>query len=175
MKHRKLRITWSVAWGIVAVLLLAMWLRSHWKSDNFYNSRITVGSTTGEFQFGVFWTPNQRKPLWTSLPARKDIFISPIFCFRPDEDLSYLNAPYWFLTLIFSIFGRSLMVTVAFQPPHSANRHNSCCIRPRPDRIDALVRLLPHPSQPIARTIAIGGRPHRLGVFLTATLFRNQF
>ena len=29
MKHRKLRIAWSVAWGIVAVLLIALWVRSY--------------------------------------------------------------------------------------------------------------------------------------------------
>jgi hypothetical protein len=28
MKHRKLRIAWSVAWGIAAVLLVALWVRS---------------------------------------------------------------------------------------------------------------------------------------------------
>ncbi len=29
MKNRKLRITWSVAWGIAAVLLIAFWVRSY--------------------------------------------------------------------------------------------------------------------------------------------------
>ncbi len=29
MKYRKLRITWSVAWGIAAVLLIAIWVRSY--------------------------------------------------------------------------------------------------------------------------------------------------
>jgi hypothetical protein len=28
MKHRKLRIAWSVAWGIACVLLIALWVRS---------------------------------------------------------------------------------------------------------------------------------------------------
>ena len=30
MKHRKLRIAWSVAWGVVAVLLCVLWVRSYW-------------------------------------------------------------------------------------------------------------------------------------------------
>jgi hypothetical protein len=34
MKHRKLRIAWSVAWGIAAVLMLALWLRSFWCWDD---------------------------------------------------------------------------------------------------------------------------------------------
>jgi hypothetical protein len=33
MKHRKLRIAWSVAWGIVAVLLVGLWVQSYWWWD----------------------------------------------------------------------------------------------------------------------------------------------
>ena len=29
MKFRKLRIAWSVAWGVVAVLLCVLWVRSY--------------------------------------------------------------------------------------------------------------------------------------------------
>jgi hypothetical protein len=32
MKRRKLRIEWSVAWGITAVLLIVLWIRSYWAS-----------------------------------------------------------------------------------------------------------------------------------------------
>jgi hypothetical protein len=33
MKRRKLRIVWSVAWGIVAVLLVVLWVRNYWYWD----------------------------------------------------------------------------------------------------------------------------------------------
>ncbi len=33
MKHRKLRIAWSVGWGLVAVLLIALWVRSCSRAD----------------------------------------------------------------------------------------------------------------------------------------------
>jgi len=33
MAYRKLRITWSVAWGMVAVLLCVLWVRSYWWMD----------------------------------------------------------------------------------------------------------------------------------------------
>ena len=33
MNHRKLRIAWSVAWGIVAVLLVVLWVRSYSRRD----------------------------------------------------------------------------------------------------------------------------------------------
>jgi hypothetical protein len=33
MKFRKLRIAWSVAWGVVAVSLCGLWVRSYWWWD----------------------------------------------------------------------------------------------------------------------------------------------
>lgn len=33
MKYRKLRIVWSVAWGLVASLLCVLWVRSYWWYD----------------------------------------------------------------------------------------------------------------------------------------------
>ena len=32
MKFRNFRIAWSVAWGVVAVLLYVLWVRSYWQS-----------------------------------------------------------------------------------------------------------------------------------------------
>src|SRR5262249_18323985 len=34
MTYRKLRIAWSVAWGVVAVLLCVLWVRSYWSMAN---------------------------------------------------------------------------------------------------------------------------------------------
>ncbi len=36
MTHRKLRIAWSVVWGMGAVLLVAFWVRSYWVHDFYY-------------------------------------------------------------------------------------------------------------------------------------------
>jgi hypothetical protein len=35
MRYRKLRIAWSVAWGVVAVLLIVLWVRSYWEIDKY--------------------------------------------------------------------------------------------------------------------------------------------
>ena len=43
MKYRKLRIAWSVGWGLVAVLLCVLWVRSYSTLDRV--SRITAVST----------------------------------------------------------------------------------------------------------------------------------
>ena len=34
-RFRKLRIAWSVAWGVVAALLCVLWVRSYWIADTF--------------------------------------------------------------------------------------------------------------------------------------------
>ena len=36
MRFRKLRIAWSVWWGIVAVSLVALWIRSYWCHDLYH-------------------------------------------------------------------------------------------------------------------------------------------
>ena len=33
MRFRKLRIAWSVAWGLLAVLPLVLWVQSYWRED----------------------------------------------------------------------------------------------------------------------------------------------
>ncbi len=33
MRFRKLRIAWSVFWGLAAVLLVVLWVRSYWWVD----------------------------------------------------------------------------------------------------------------------------------------------
>ena len=36
MRFRKLRIAWSVVWGLVAVLLCVLWVRSYWRVYSLY-------------------------------------------------------------------------------------------------------------------------------------------
>jgi hypothetical protein len=49
MKYRKLRIAWSVVWGIAAVLLLMLWARSYFRSDALYR----ILSTNRLYGWGV--------------------------------------------------------------------------------------------------------------------------
>ena len=58
MKHRKLRIAWSVAWGVAAALLIVLWPRSYYAADGFSfplygNQFIVIGSVGG--QFGIVY------------------------------------------------------------------------------------------------------------------------
>jgi hypothetical protein len=34
MKYRKLRIAWTLVWGVLAILLCVLWIRSYWLNDN---------------------------------------------------------------------------------------------------------------------------------------------
>jgi hypothetical protein len=49
MRFRKLRIAWSVGWGLLAVLLIALWVRSYWWYD-----RIAIYSSTQAFGVASF-------------------------------------------------------------------------------------------------------------------------
>jgi hypothetical protein len=58
MRFRKLRIAWSVTWGIAAVLLCVLWVRSYWWIDSmhiklpdqrYFNSHSIRGSTQWVF------------------------------------------------------------------------------------------------------------------------------
>jgi hypothetical protein len=49
MKYRKLRIAWSVAWGVVTVLLVALWVRSYWSAPALFG----IGTTPNYFMIGV--------------------------------------------------------------------------------------------------------------------------
>jgi len=57
MKYRKLRIAWSVVWGIAAVLLVVLWVRSYWWSDEIIGETQTcypyAGSQIGYLVFGM--------------------------------------------------------------------------------------------------------------------------
>jgi hypothetical protein len=48
MKHRKLRIAWSVVWGVLAVLLVALWVRSYWWFDAWQGGNVHIQAVRGE-------------------------------------------------------------------------------------------------------------------------------
>jgi hypothetical protein len=63
MKYRKLRIAWSVAWGVVAVLVAGLWVRSYSKWDELSgealdNIWIQARSIHGEILLAGGYSPN---------------------------------------------------------------------------------------------------------------------
>jgi hypothetical protein len=72
MEYRNLRIAWSVAWGIFAVLLCVLWVRSYWWNEGCRIARGSVGSMYGHFAIGVndiFFPP----PFYSELIREDDI------------------------------------------------------------------------------------------------------
>jgi hypothetical protein len=54
MKHRKLRIAWSVTWGMACVLLIALWVR---RSIRRQSSCATALAALGRLGTGEFDNP----------------------------------------------------------------------------------------------------------------------
>jgi hypothetical protein len=110
MRFFKLRIAWSMCWGVFAVLLIALWVRSNRRIDQVIfpvtqSTYIGLGSVPNAFMVGL---TNVRPPeTWGSGPA--DEWLSNL----DDEDLPWSAArkfrtlegqgimmPYWFPVLI---------------------------------------------------------------------------
>lgn len=51
MRYRKVRIAWSVVWGVVAVLLVLLWVRSYWRYDFVFLGGRSVVSFGGHMYF----------------------------------------------------------------------------------------------------------------------------
>jgi hypothetical protein len=116
MRFRKLRIAWSVAWGLVAVLLGVLWVRSY-----LYHDRVLVRyhgpghaagavSAYGAIQFGEGDTPDlgDREFTVISKSARR----SPIDSIGPSLKMHavrftdwYLAVPIWMLVLLVTMAG----------------------------------------------------------------------
>jgi hypothetical protein len=62
MRFRKLRIAWSVGWGVACVQLIVLWVRSYWWVDGFGANlgprfSVGVGSAPGAFGVGFYTEP----------------------------------------------------------------------------------------------------------------------
>jgi hypothetical protein len=99
MKYRKLRIAWSVGWGVVAVLLCVLWIRSYWYCDHIGYSGIAVSHNFGVVQ--LVSVPTQYSG-WIRLatPFDEGDLRVPAFYYDGDSWTNYcINAPYWILIL----------------------------------------------------------------------------
>jgi hypothetical protein len=59
MRFRKLRIAWSVFWGVACVLLIVLWTRSYWREDCLYwnivgHRSIVIASARGQLAACTF-------------------------------------------------------------------------------------------------------------------------
>jgi hypothetical protein len=72
MKFRKLRIAWSVIFGILCILLIPLWVRSYTHDDilvkKAHPGRVPVlESSDGSFTYWLrqdYWSPSLEVPYW---------------------------------------------------------------------------------------------------------------
>lgn len=123
LRFRTLRIAWSVAWGVVAVLLLALWMRSYWTWDLWDNGvRPPNGgfsSIRGSFGGHIATNPTQRSPLsdlrYYSTPVQPNQQTSWWWIhYKRSPKLTEFIVQYWMLVLFVSIVAASPWIPLRF-------------------------------------------------------------
>src|SRR3954454_8578604 len=113
MRFRKLRIAWSVAWGVVAVLSVLLWIRGNWYNDGWSrqsgSERVYVESVMGILKWGSMppyygqdhpWQWGSRKALYNHGELG-----FPFPAYRKTALFYTYVLPYWFTTAIVLILG----------------------------------------------------------------------
>jgi hypothetical protein len=83
MRFRKLRIAWSVAWGIVAVLLCVLWMRSYQTGEVFSRTDgkgwvTAFGSNAGSGYYVHMFIPNANAGYVTQRSAAWELIRSDV-------------------------------------------------------------------------------------------------
>jgi hypothetical protein len=115
MKFHKLRIAWSVVWGLFAVLLVVLWVRSYYRCDLLRGIATPAGcdiySDCGRLAFCWFTSPVTREGMidkWKNNQERsgliEDNFFSPIashgFGYHRDDLEVDFFASHWAAALL---------------------------------------------------------------------------
>jgi|tagenome__1003787_1003787.scaffolds.fasta_scaffold20711833_1 hypothetical protein len=105
MRFRKLRIAWSVFWGLACVLLIVLWVRSYWWGDVFTfpqssQGALGIGSINARIMFGA--TNDDTFPLWEWLvePNRQPAEFLPWFEVSIRSVSSEMYVPDWLLVIL---------------------------------------------------------------------------
>jgi hypothetical protein len=107
MRFRKLRIAWSVVWGVACLLLCVLWVRSYWYSDviryplQWKPELSAAGTIKGVFAVsvtGAFSSKRERRYVSTRLPEHFSVV--PWLGWRSLNALSYqVCIPIWLIVL----------------------------------------------------------------------------
>ena len=104
LRYHKLRIGWSVFWGLAAVLLIALWVRSYWWVDGcmWSDSRLrthAVESNTGRII--CFRTAPSVSRTFTHSTRAVANQLGPQWFFRNARGNLAVRFPYWCPVVIF--------------------------------------------------------------------------
>jgi hypothetical protein len=133
MSYHKLRIAWSVGWGIVCLLLIALWVRSYWWTDTIYYVQrpshfLHLGSVPGaifvledDVLIELSYGGRPRQTSWyTGRSADEPILFRDFWIFR-----AVLFGTLLVSRAVGSRARRCPWATLAIQPSHAANRHDA--------------------------------------------------
>lgn len=126
MRFRKLRIAWSIAWGLVTLMFILWWVRSHSRIDFVY------GITSNRYQQSIHSmagnvevlyllrkgeTRGQSLPMshasspWD--PSRMDHYLTP-FAGNLERDCLAVSLPFWFLATTTALVGAGAWIPRQF-------------------------------------------------------------
>jgi hypothetical protein len=110
MKYSKLRIAWLVAWGVGAVLLAALWVRSYWWMESVNWSAVglrTVMNTSEDGGIGVIVTDLRiaGPSAYARPPAASQLQRRWMFARSLGKIDMVVAFPHWVPTIIFGAVG----------------------------------------------------------------------
>jgi type VI protein secretion system component VasF len=105
MRNRKLRIAWSVVWGIGCLLLIVLWVRSHWEIDIYGKQPSNVNGFSLLSRNGAVYCAIGREMdldvTWRFILAWIDVdaarTTSRHFVIANDGMITIVRVPDWFL------------------------------------------------------------------------------
>jgi hypothetical protein len=108
MKYRKLRIVWSVVWGIICLLVVALWVRSYWKNDQIVHrvsatEYVALTAMRGQIAIGgsndQMYVSRFQRDYWINLGFSIQAWDtkkgSPFVVFNASEPYGFVNFPYY--------------------------------------------------------------------------------
>ena len=113
MKYRKLRIAWSVAWGVLAVSLCWLWARSYSLASIVYLAlprQAAIGCDSAEGRLYFYTLPQRKGVRWefrsTAIESRPAYgFLNNVsgYARRQGHITKSLRLPHWLLTISFAV------------------------------------------------------------------------
>jgi hypothetical protein len=113
MKYRKLRIAWSVVWGILCLLLVVLWVRSYWWVEALYlpvprYRAVGVGIIPGSLAFDIALSETPWRTV--HIPAddwldERDPPSSRFWGFFEVQAKTAVVVPFWFLLVTIASVG----------------------------------------------------------------------
>ena len=123
MKYRKIRIAWSVAWGLLAVLLCVLWVRSYWQEQLIKTSEANLrvfASRYGGLSMNAISVPippsqSGWEPGWVykSQPLPKNYY-SPAWQVDFGQVTTIVSFPHWLIVLVFAVTAAVLWLPYRF-------------------------------------------------------------